>query len=211
MASYCHLILLSSLFGSLAAAAPMENHIFRRATSAADIIAQIMPDSVSCTSALYPDECRTNIQAAPYLIAAMQQYGLNTAGQIAAVLALVGYESSDFAYKHNISPGVAGQGTSNMQSPTYNALYAASISALSSEVTAAAGNVTAILDLVTPDEYNFGSGPWFLTTQCSSNIVSALKAGSDDAFTAYMGCVQVDATDSKRLAYWDRAKTAFGL
>ncbi|EFX05389.1 hypothetical protein CMQ_3458 [Grosmannia clavigera kw1407] len=210
MASYVRLLLLSSLFGSLAAAAPMENRIFRR-TSAADLVGQIMPGSLSCSSAQFADECRTNVQAAPYLIQAMQQYGLNTAGQIAAVLAVVGYESGDLAYKHNVSPGRPGQGTSNMQMATYNALYAASISALSSGVAAANGDVSAILSLVTADEYNFGSGPWFLTTQCSSDVVSELRTGTDAAFSAYMACIGVDATDSGRLAYWNRAKTAFGF
>ncbi|KAL1883833.1 hypothetical protein VTK73DRAFT_7621 [Phialemonium thermophilum] len=177
--------------------------------SAASIIAQIMPSSNSCSGAQFPDECRTADQAAPFLIKAMVDHGVKYAGEIAGILALVGYESVDMKYKHNVVPGRPGQGTSNMQMVNYNRLYAASIPALADKVKAATDD-NAVLALVQPDEYNFGSGPWFLTTQCTPEQRNQLSQGTDDGFRAYMSCVGVEVTDD-RLAYWTRAKQAFGL
>ena len=101
----------------------------------------------------------------------------------------------------------------------YNLLYAQSISALSSNLSAITTATTttgltddelnAIRALVLPDDYSFGSGPWFLKTQCQS-AMTALEADADTGFTAYMSCVGTSAT-SDRLAYFTRAKAAFGL
>lgn len=95
-----------------------------------------------------------------------------------------------------------------MQMVNYNQEYASSIPELQPKVAGASDND--VLALVTPDEYNFGSGPWFLATQCSDSVRQALQAGTDDGFRAYMACVGVTAGDD-RLAYWTRAKAAFGL
>jgi hypothetical protein len=62
---------------------------------------------------------------------------------------------------------------------------------------------------VLPDAYTWGSGAWFLATQCAS-ARPALQAGGEAGFAAYMSCLGVTAT-SDRLAYWTRANTAFGL
>ncbi|OIW34381.1 hypothetical protein CONLIGDRAFT_675362 [Coniochaeta ligniaria NRRL 30616] len=186
----------------------------RTTLSAADIILKIMPTSDSCTGATgaHASDCRTNVQAAPYLIASLLHYNLTAPPQIAALLALIGYESSDLKYKHNISPGRAGQGTSAMLMPDNVAAYAASIPELKDEVAAAAGDVSKVLELVVGDEYNFGAGAWWLTAVCGRGVVEGLAEGaSDAAWGAYMGCVGVSATDEGRLAYWGRAKEAFGL
>jgi hypothetical protein len=180
---------------------------------ASDIILKIMPTSNSCAGATgqYASDCRTNAQAAPALIAAMATYKLQTAGQIAAVLSLVGVESADLKYKHNVSPGRPGQGTSAMLMPDNVLKYAQSIPALESGLAAAGGDVTKVLDLVTDDQYNFGAAAWWLTSQCTADVVQGLTTASDAAFAAYMACVGVDATDATRQAYWGRAKAAFGL
>ena len=155
------------LFSGLAATAPITQP--RDAPqSAASLIAAIMPTANTCSGAQFADECRTADQAAPFLIDAMQKYGVYSTGEIAAVLSLIGYESVDMKFKHNVSPGRPGQGTSNMQQINYNTLYAKSIPALAANLAAAGSDPNDILALVTPDEYNFGSGPWFLTTQCAS-------------------------------------------
>jgi hypothetical protein len=198
-----------SLAGS-ALAAPVSSVVARDAT-AASIVALIAPASTSCADAT---ECRTADQAAPFLIQAMQDYQVWHAAEIAAVLALMAFESVNFQYKHNVSPGRPGQGTANMQMINYNTLYAQSIPALATQV-AAIGTISTdaqmnqLLALVTDDKYNFGSGPWFLTTQCSS-IRDQLQTGTDAGFAAYMGCVGVTVTDDRN-AYWQRAKQAFGL
>jgi hypothetical protein len=140
----------------------------------------------------------------------MQQYGLYAPGQIAAVLSLVGVESVDMKYKHNISPGRPGQGTSAMLMPENVAKYVASIPELENGLAAAGGDVAEILELVTDDKYNFGAAPWWLTQVCSKDVAESLVTGTDAAFQAYMACVGVTATDD-RLEYWHRAQKAFGL
>lgn len=203
------------LLSGTALAAPLVNtsKVEARDDSAASIVAKIAPGASSCTDT--SSECRTAEQAAPYLIDAMQKYGVTTTAEIAGILALMAFESVDFAYKHNISPGRPGQGTANMQMFDYNYEYAKSISELSDSV-AALGTITTsdqqnqLLALVTDDKYNFGSGPWFYTTKCTTAQRTALQAGTDAGFAAYMGCVGVTVTD-ERSAYWTRAKEAFGL
>ncbi|KAI1375664.1 hypothetical protein F4677DRAFT_446293 [Hypoxylon crocopeplum] len=180
--------------------------------SAADIVAQIAPNSKTCAETT---ECRTADQAGPLLADAMAKYGLYSSGQIAAVLALTAFESVDYKYSHNVSPGRPGQGTSNMQMFPFVLKYAQSIDALKAQVAGVTEDApddkkNEVLGLVRTDEYNFGSGPWFLTTQCDSSVVDALKAGDDAGFQAYMGCVGV-TIDSDRQAYWTRAKAAFNL
>ncbi|KAI1158074.1 hypothetical protein F5B18DRAFT_642602 [Nemania serpens] len=196
----------------LTTAAPLTT---REAKTAAQIIAEIAPTSLTCADTA---ECRTNVQAAPFLIKAMSQYGLGSPGQIAAVLALTAFESQDYKYKHNIDPGRPGQGTSNMQQINFNAEYASSFPELKGKV-AAIGAATStdaqnkILALVTEDQYNFGSGPWYLKNKCTPDVVSGLEKATDDAFAAYIQqCVGVPGPVAPaRLAYWARAKTAFGL
>ncbi|KAI0404460.1 hypothetical protein F4802DRAFT_567155 [Xylaria palmicola] len=177
----------------------------RAVKTAAEIVGEIAPNSKTCANS---DECRTNEQAGPLLAKAMAQYKLDHAGPIAAVLALTAFESVDYQYKHNVFPGRAGQGTSNMQMYDYNKEYAESL-----KLTVPAGDTdagkNALLDILKDDKYNFGSGPWFLTVHCNDQIEN-LKTATDEAFTAYMSCVGV-TVDEGRKAYWQRAKTAFGL
>lgn len=211
--AFSSFVLFTALCSSLVAALPTAHtdlhRVFRRETSAATIIGAIMPHSLSCDGASYPDQCATNVQAAPYLIDAMTKYGITNAPEIAAVLALIAVESGELQYRHSEFPVTAGKGTSNMQSATFNAEYAASISALSSGVAAANGDPDAVLALLTVDEYNFASGAWFLTSQCAS-IRAQLQANTDAGFIAYMGCVDAPMTTA-RLDYWHTAQAAFGL
>ncbi len=67
-----------------------------------------------------------------------------------------------------------------------------------------------VLALVTPDEHNFGSAAWFLTTKCTADVQNSLKTGSDAGWAAYAGCIGV-GVDAARTAYWNRAKTALGV
>ncbi|KAK6064101.1 hypothetical protein SCUP515_11954 [Seiridium cupressi] len=207
-------IAASLLLVCSAVAAPLDGtpNVEARDGSAASIVSAIVSSTASCAAT--DTECRTPAQAAPYLIAAMSKYGITNTGEIAGVLALMAFESVDFKYKHNISPGRPGQGTANMQMFDYNLEYAQSITELSAKVSAL-GTITTddqknqLLALVTDDNYNFGSGPWFYTTKCAS-ARSALQQGTDAGFAAYMSCVGVTVTDD-RSAYWTRAKQAFGL
>ncbi|KAI2616483.1 hypothetical protein GGR54DRAFT_227012 [Hypoxylon sp. NC1633] len=202
------------LLAGQALAAPVTTPLRARdGKTAAEIVAEIAPNSKNCAP---NTECYSADQAGPLLVDAMSKYKLVYAGQIAAVLALTAFESVDYQYKHNVSPGRPGQGTSNMQMFNFNLQYAQSIPELADKVAGVDANSAddakknEVLALVNADQYNFGSGPWFLTTQCGAGIVDGLKTGSDAGFQAYMGCVGV-TVDSERQAYWTRAKQAFGL
>ncbi|KAI4869979.1 hypothetical protein F4820DRAFT_443461 [Hypoxylon rubiginosum] len=199
------------LMAGQALAAPLRA---RDGGSAADIVAQISPNSKTCAETT---ECRTAEQAGPLLADAMAKYGLDQAGQIAAVLALTAFESVDFQFKHNVSPGRPGQGTSNMQMFNFNLEYAQTFPELKDQVAGVTADAddakkNEVLALVEDDKYNFGSGPWYMTNKCAA-AKDALSAGKDlDAgFQAYMTCVGVPSVTEDRLAYWTRAKQAFGL
>lgn len=180
-----------------------------------DVVQHIAPTSNSCEGKL--PECRTAKQAAPYLIMGMLQYKINHVNEIASVLALMAFESVDFKYKHNVYPGRPGQGTANMQMAKFNLDYAKQIDGVKDKVAnipsvdgLSPDKLNEILALVQPDEYNFGSGPWFLATQCPADVRDRMKKNADDGFRAHMSCVGVDVTE-ERLAYFQRAKEAFGL
>lgn len=185
--------------------------------SAAPIISAIAPNATECASD--NDECRTAEQAAPWIALGMFQHGVFSTKEMAAVISLMAFESVEFQYKHNLFPGRPGQGTANMQMAKYNLLYAQSIPALKSKVAQygddvdklSDGEKNKVLALVTPDQYNFASGPWFLATQCDKSVRDALVKDVDAGFKTYMeDCVGVEVTDD-RLAYLERAKKAFHL
>lgn len=77
----------------------------------AKAIAAVMPSANSCSGADFPDECRTAEQAAPFISKACADL---SDGECAATVALMGLESGDLKFKHNVSPGRPGQGTANM-------------------------------------------------------------------------------------------------
>ncbi|TPX17395.1 uncharacterized protein E0L32_003038 [Thyridium curvatum] len=218
------LLLLSG--GSLAAAAPAASPAAGGSSPAAKIIEQIMPKSASCDGAPAAGggaDCRTAAQAADFFVAGFQRWSVYAPAQIAAVLAVSALESDELRYKHNVSPGRPGQGTSNMQMIHYNLLYARAVPELRPKADAIAGGAAAageslpadkadaVLALVTPDEYNFASGAWFLATQCSADVRSQLATGSDAGWAAYMGCIGVPADDPARVKYWTAAKAAFNI
>ncbi|PNY23453.1 Uncharacterized protein TCAP_06595 [Tolypocladium capitatum] len=185
------------------------------AFDAVKAIQQTAPGATSCPSP--PGDCRTAAQAAPFIIKSLEAYGVDCPKEMASVVALMAFESVDFRYKHNVSPGRPGQGTANMQMANYNLLYAKGIPAVEGNVTDMASvdglpadRLNWILSLVKPDEYNFGSGPWFLTTQCGADVRRKLRDNVDEGFQAYMNCVGVTVTDDRK-AYFDRAKKAFGV
>lgn len=213
-------VVASFLLAGLAVAAPARKPC-KKSTDAqaqpssgfytADIILKVAPTSSSCSDTA---TCRTAAQVAPLMNDAAAQYKL-TKGQAAGVLALEAFESVDFKYKQNISPGRPGQGTANMQMYNYNLKYAQSIGDLQQQAAAFSASSSdaqknELLALVTDDKYNFGSGPWFLTTQCGADVQSALSSGTDAGFQSYMQCVGVSA-DGDRLTKWQAAKTALGL
>jgi hypothetical protein len=74
-------------------------------------IKTIMPTSDSCSGAQFPDECRTAEQAAPFISKACADL---SPAECAGTIAIMGLESAELKFKHNVFPGRAGQGTANM-------------------------------------------------------------------------------------------------
>ncbi|KAM0332227.1 hypothetical protein ACHAQA_002502 [Verticillium albo-atrum] len=223
-------ILPATLLATTTLAAPLANPLARRASpSAASIILATAPKSASCDPAAdFADECRTAAQAAPHLITAFGKYKVYVPAEIAALLSLMAFETGDFKYNRNHfpAPGRPGQGTRNLQMPNFNLAYALDIPALHDkalEITGGTGGSAPdaasltdeqkdkILELVLPDEYAWGSAAWFLTTQCDASVRTGLQAGTQDGLTKYLSeCVGTEPTED-RIAYWQRAKDAFGL
>ena len=105
-----------------------------------------------------------------------------------------------------------------MQSGQYNVLYAQSIPTLTSSLTAITSTPgsddykNAVLELLIHDDtLDFGSGAWFLTSQCPSAVRSQVQAGTQTGFETYMlNCVGVPS-DTARLAYWQRGIKALNV
>ncbi|KAF7174889.1 hypothetical protein CNMCM7691_005357 [Aspergillus felis] len=184
-------------------------------------IETIAPKSKSCADAPAPGECATSEQAAGNIAKSFETYKVTSVAEQAAVIGLMAFESLDFEYNRNHFPGVAGQGRGltvlgiriarNMQSPAFNAKYAASLPALADKLKGVSGDPAGVLDLLlSNEEYDFGSGAWFLTTQCSQDLRSELQSGSEAGWQKYItSCVGTDANEERK-AYWTRAVQALG-
>ncbi|KKK26977.1 hypothetical protein ARAM_007533 [Aspergillus rambellii] len=175
-------------------------------------IEAIAPKAKACENPPAPDECATAAQAAPYIARSFATYNVTARAEQAAVLGLMAFESVEFRYNRNHSPGVPGQGTRNMQSPGFNAEYAASIPGLKEALDGGAqGDVVKVLDLLRGNaEYDFGSGAWFLTTQCSAEVRAALRTGSEEGWAGFLTrCVGTDANEERK-GYWVRAVQVLG-
>lgn len=98
-----------------------------------------------------------------------------------------------------------------MQSPAYNKKYASSIAALKDQASKVSDPAD-LLDLLRADEtYDFGSGAWFLTTQCSKSVREKLQAGTEEGWSMYISdCVGTSVTDERK-EYWERAVKALGV
>ncbi|KAL8943976.1 MAG: hypothetical protein Q9211_000794 [Gyalolechia sp. 1 TL-2023] len=172
----------------------------------------VVPKANTCEGAPFPQECKTADEAAPAINESFRTYGITSPGEAAAVIAIMAFESGDFKYNINHFPGTPGQGTRNMQYPQFNLKYAQSIPVLKDQLVAAGSDPKAVLALLTANgEYDFGSGAWFLTTQCSGAVRAGLTSGSLAGWQAYITeCIHTTATP-ERLAYWQRAAKAMGV
>lgn len=99
-----------------------------------------------------------------------------------------------------------------MQSTAFNKKYAKSISELEGKVSSVESSPADLLDLLRENEtYDFGSGAWFLTTQCSADVRSTLQDGSEAGWKRYItDCVETTVTDERK-KYWERAVKALGV
>ncbi|KAH8431281.1 uncharacterized protein LDX57_008943 [Aspergillus melleus] len=175
-------------------------------------IEAIAPTSNTCDGAPNPDECATSEQAALNIAKSFETYEVTSPAEQAAVIGLMAFESGDFKYNRNHYPGVPGQGTRNMQSPAFNAQYAASLSGIADQAVSLAADPAGLLDLLLEDEAkDFGSGAWFLTSQCTPDVRTQLQSGSVDGWASFIsGCVGTEASGDRQ-AYWQRAVEALGV
>ncbi|CAI7582650.1 unnamed protein product [Penicillium pancosmium] len=211
-----HSILTTSLFLSLAvfsAAAPIPFSLATKDTALTEAqLLQIAPTSNTCDNAPAKGECATAKTAATFVSQSFSDYKVTNKAEQAAILSLMAFESDDFKYNKNHFPGTPGQGTRNMQSPAFNKKYANSIPALKDKIAPVANSPADLLDLLRDNEtYDFGSGAWFLTTQCSKDVRSALQDGSETGWQQYISsCVGTSVTDERK-QYWERAVKALGV
>lgn len=100
----------------------------------------------------------------------------------------------------------------NMQSPSFNKKYASSLPALKDKLPSVTNSPADLLDLLRSDgAMDFGSGAWFLTTQCSKEVRAALADGSETGWQRYISdCVGTSVTEERK-AYWERAVKALGV
>ena len=181
---------------------------------------EIAPTANTCDGAVKPDECRTAEQAAKYLVPGLAEYGIVDKYEIAAVLSLIAFESVDFKFNTNQSPGRPGQGTRSMMMIDSILEYAKSIKELKPKVLEIAPEGTSaeslndeqknkVRALVLPDEYSFASAAWFYKTKCDS-VREAMKAPMPNAFALYGECVGYPP-DPKREEKFALALKAFAL
>ncbi|MCJ1479707.1 hypothetical protein MMC13_008393 [Lambiella insularis] len=183
-------------------------------------LTKIAPQSSTCAGAPYPNECRTASSALGPIVASFKTYGVTSRAEMAALIAIMAYETAGFKYQNNYYPGRPGQGTRNMQSASFNLLYAKSIPALTASVTGITGGLAAgalsseqlnqVRALLTSnDNYDFASAAWFLTTQCSAGVRAQLQTGTFKGWQSYIvDCV--GTSTAGRQAVWETAMQVIG-
>ncbi|CBF70935.1 hypothetical protein AN6535.2 [Aspergillus nidulans FGSC A4] len=210
-------LILPFLAATLAGASPCQPAPPSNSPSTTVTPAQILaiaPKSQSCANATdFVSECATASQAAPALSAAFKKYGLTNKAEQAAVLGIIAFESGEFRYNKNHfpSPGVEGKGTRNMQSVDFNKKYAASIPEIADRFEEIQDQPGPVLDLLLEDPVrDFGSGVWFLTTQCEESVREGLRNNGEQGWEGFIvDCVGTDANDERK-GYWTSAVKALG-
>ncbi len=187
-----------------------------------EMVEAIAGGPLSCAGKLA--SCRTSAQIAQGVSCAFARYNTTSPGEIASLLSLMMFESVNFTYNVNVSPGRPGQGTYAEMMFNFIYMYASSIPALRPKVTAFAkglpessldnSTMNAVLDLLNEDDnYSMGSASWYLTSQCKPSVRAALQAGGDQIgpWMSYItDCVGTTLT-ADREAYFLRAEKAVGL
>jgi hypothetical protein len=176
--------------------------------TATNLIA-IAPQAASCDGAPFPEECADATSAATALNQAFETYNVTSKGEQAAIIAYELFESGDFKYKtnHFPEPGRPGQGTRMMAMPDYVKQYATAL--VGADVVAKAEakggyeGLKAVLALVNgDDEKSFGSGAWFVSTQCSKDVRAGLVAETKDGWHKFLAeCVNTEPNAERDIAW----------
>lgn len=99
----------------------------------------------------------------------------------------------------------------NMQSVDFNKKYAASIPEIADRFKEIQDQPGPVLDLLLEDPVrDFGSGVWFLTTQCEESVREGLRNNGEKGWEGFIvDCVGTDANDERK-GYWTSAVKALG-
>ena len=112
-------VLFLSLLGvTTASPIPQANPAAPGAKVTPQIVVGAAPGSAGCDGS---PACKTAAQAAPLIQAAFDKFGFNTPGEQAAILALMAFETVDFKFDVNVSPGRPGQGSAYHPPPSHPA------------------------------------------------------------------------------------------
>ncbi|KAJ4372264.1 hypothetical protein N0V83_004038 [Neocucurbitaria cava] len=180
------------------------------AITAAELIT-IDPTTASCSGAPFPEECADATAAATAINKSFETYDITAAGEQAALVAYMLFESGSFKYSKNHYPGRPGQGTRMMAMPPFVKLYATSVAGADavSQADTAGGDaaLTAVLALVnSDDEHSFGAAAWFMTSQCTADVRAGLVAETVDGWHNFLtACVGTTATADRDVP-WVAAK-----
>jgi hypothetical protein len=173
---------------------------------------KIDPKTASCADApaAAPGECADATTAAAAISASFAQYGIKTAGEQAALIAIMDFETAGFKYNKNHFPGRPGQGTRNMQMEPFNQKYAADVMPTAAALTGDALTTALNADV----NISFGSAAWYLTkggAACTQAIRDGLAAGTKVGWDAYLTtCVGTTAAAERDIP-WVAAKTVLGV
>ncbi|KAJ4988036.1 hypothetical protein SVAN01_06448 [Stagonosporopsis vannaccii] len=179
----------------------------------AEQLIQISPAAASCSGADFPEECVDATTAAAALNKSFDTYGIKTAGEKAALVAYIMFESVNFKYKKNHSPGRPGQGTRMMAMPNYVSEYATAVAGAGAVATASAvggdAGLEAVLALAnSDDEKSFGSAAWFYSTKCTADVKAGVAAETIEGWHNFLtACIKTDLAEARDTP-WVAAKAA---
>ncbi|KAJ2724789.1 hypothetical protein GGI07_001750 [Coemansia sp. Benny D115] len=169
----------------------------------------------SCVSVSTPDECAPNSRAVVAINNAIAKYGVTGRGEIAALIALMAYESADWQYNINHFPGRPGQGTRAMLMYNFIEQYSKQVHAQDAGKVLAAGAGTdasknSVRSLVLNDNDSFGAAFWYLVTVAPSyhNNLGKLRFGNADDFKDYVVNGVGAGWDSNRQSIWETVNRA---
>ena len=163
-------------------------------TITAEDIIKVAPVTASCAGR--GSECVTAHQAAPAIAASFKKWGIISFGSQAAVVSTMLYESGNFEYDTPISP-VPGKGTRNMQSAEYNEKYAQALGI------ANAGPDDVVTTLNQNVDTSFGSGAWFLASQCPMTTRDQMHAQEAEGYANYVQSCLGTSELTARQQIWD--------
>lgn len=170
--------------------------------TSAQIVA-ISPGTASCANPPAPGECHTADEVAAPFAASFVKYKISNTAAQAAALSLALFESAGFKYNTRHFPVTPGVGTFNMQSASYNRMYATSLGL------SPPASDDDMLKLLLGVNESSGSAAWFMSTQCPG-LVAAFAANVDTAWTSYHQCIGTALTP-ERTAIFTAAKKVLGV